>query len=482
MLGAFLVIFAAGGFGFVGGIVTSFDSYWGKIFYSFYFLDLLAINSLLPAFAVLSAGLFCLLRYFEIRRLPWLILSGFLLAGLAEYKITFAAPLLGGLTLMALLFFFFRREKGPLLVWLTTLLMWIPLFLLSLWMNRAGLPYSPKLDFNDWFVFPLVDLGLESLKVPWMALVSGSSFSPVHLILAVPVVLIFFIGAYGFGTMSLPGMAVDFLRIRRTPPFRWFLIAIFLMGLGYFVFVSPQMAGVQRNFTNIYIFYLTVFIVILFFARGFSRFLQSFRSSAWKVIFLCGLILFSLPNAAQFMWIKVHYPQPRVFSGAFLETCEWLNEFTPSAAVILHQPELKYVPYFSDRRVVLDQSGHSYLDFHLTESSLRERRQDIRRFFNDPVLSGDVIRKYNVDFVLVFKGWEYTGTPASGVLECFTPLGGQSIKKYRSSYFLEFVYENSEYSLFGVKPSQRPESGVFVLVEEGGSREMRSFQDIYKIP
>ncbi|MCX7975277.1 MAG: hypothetical protein N3B16_12400, partial [Candidatus Aminicenantes bacterium] len=63
--------------------------------------------------------------------------------------------------------------------------------------------------------------------------------------------------------------------------------------------------------------------------------------------------------------------------------------------------DMRYICYFAGRRVVLDNSVHSYLDFHLPRPKIRERVADIDRFFHDPQKNVDVLFKYNVSYIWV---------------------------------------------------------------------------------
>ena len=103
-------------------------------------------------------------------------------------------------------------------------------------------------------------------------------------------------------------------------------------------------------------------------------------------ILLC-VAAISIPNTAQFLWVKVRFPQTRLFSPAFLQTAEWLNKNTSPESVLLHPLNLRYVCYFTDRRVVMDNSSHSYLTFHLTPRQIKKRSGDIQSFYKDPTFN-----------------------------------------------------------------------------------------------
>ena len=56
ILGAFLVIFGGGGLSYLATVLWKIPQ-WGNVFYSFYFVNFINVNSYLPGLAVVGAGL-----------------------------------------------------------------------------------------------------------------------------------------------------------------------------------------------------------------------------------------------------------------------------------------------------------------------------------------------------------------------------------------------------------------------------------------
>ena len=131
-IGIFLIVFCSGGFGFLCGLLTRYPAYWGKLFYSFYFLDMVSLNSFLPSIPILCAGFFCLMMHLKNGEWKWLLPAAFFLAVIADYKMTFAAPVLGGLGLAGLFSLIRHRDIKLLRAGVLTGLMLVPLVALAL--------------------------------------------------------------------------------------------------------------------------------------------------------------------------------------------------------------------------------------------------------------------------------------------------------------------------------------------------------------
>jgi len=476
LMGVFLVMFSSGGFGYIGGLLTGYASYWGKLFYSFYFLDLLSLNSFLPSISVLTAGFFCLLMYFESKKFSWLILTSFLFAVITDYKISCAAPILGALALTSLVYYLRYKETAPLKVMLTTGLMLAPLAILTYFQSQNGPQFSFRIRFNNWIIFPLVDLKLTHFAQAWGGLTRRANITAINLFLSLPILLAFFVASFGFSFLALPRMAKKFFSFHRNEALRIFLIFFFIVGIVYFFAFSPSLGGRNRNWTNIYVYYLSTIILSFFWSETFISFLRG-KKKGVTAILLSSLIFLSIPNVLHFMWAKVRYPQRIILSQSFLDTCHWLNENTEEEAVLLHSPNTTHVCYFADRRVVLDQSPHSYLTFHLTTRQIEERNKDIDRFFVDPLLSADVLTKYKVSYVWVVKNRDLEGVLKEGNIQfdCFFFLGGKKVLKYTRSHALALSFENQDYSIYEVLAYPVDDQDVYVLDESGTLQRFKDY-------
>jgi len=476
LMGVFLVLFSSGGFGYIGGLLTGYASYWGKLFYSFYFLDLLSLNSFLPSVSVLAAGFFCLLMYFESKKFSWLILTSFLFAVITDYKISYAAPILGALALTSLVYYLRYRETAPLKVMLTTGLILAPLVVLAYFHSQNGPQFSFGIRFINWIIFPLQDLRLTYLEGAWRGVTLHANLNLRHLLLLLPILIGFFVGSFGLSSFAIPGILKKLFTFRRNDSLRIFLTFFFLAGISYFFFFRTTLGGRPRNWPNIYVFYLSVIIIILFWSEKLISFLKNLKRGIGILLALL-VILLSIPNVIHFLWAKVKFPQQKIVSESFLTTCYWLNENTEKEAVLLHSPNTTHVCYFANRRVVLDQSPHSYLTFHLTTRQIEERKKDIDRFFVDPLLSADVLTKYKVSYVWAVKNRDFKNVLKEGDIrfDCFSFLGGKKILKYTRSHALALCFENQDYSIYEVLAYPVDDQDVYVLDESGSLQRFKDY-------
>ncbi len=476
LMGVFLVLFSSGGFGYIGGLLTGYASYWGKLFYSFYFLDLLSLNSFLPSISVLAAGFFCLLMYFESKKFSWLVLTSFLFAVITDYKISYAAPILGALALTSLVYYLRYRETAPLKVMLTTGLILAPLVVLAYFHSQNGPQFSFGIRFINWIIFPLQDLQLTHLESAWRGVTLHANLNLRHLLLLLPILIGFFVGSFGLSSFAIPGRLKELFTFRRNDILRIFLTFFFLVGISYFFFFRTTLGGRPRNWPNVYVFYLSVIIIILFWSEKLISFLKNLKRGIGILLALL-VVLLSIPNVIHFLWAKVQIPQQKIFSKSFLTTCYWLNEYTEEGSVLLHSANTTHVCYFTDRRVVLDQSPHSYLTFHLTTKQIEERKKDIDKFFLNPLLNADVLTKYQVSYVWAVKSRDFKGILKEGNIrfDCFSFLGGKKILKYTRSHALILSFDNQDYSIYEVLPYSYDDEDIYVLDESGTLQRFKDY-------
>lgn len=446
LLGMFLVLFGSGGLGFVGGLLSKYPGYWGKLFYSFYFLDLVCVNPYLPALSVLFAGFFCLQKYIKLRKFSWVVMASFLLAILVEYKMILAFPVLGALGLSGFVYLFRYRMKIALNALILTCLMMGPLLFLAYYHNIKGPQYLPEIGLNNWIIFTLVDLKLFFLARPWGELTRHFQLTLLNLSAFFPILLGFFVGSFGLSFFALPRMIKDFFRSRKNHLMNFFLIAFFMMGIVIFFGFNPSLGGRSINWMNIFVYYSSVIILVLFWSDRVILFCER-RRRITRILIVFLVVVFSVPNVVQFLWAKTAYPQKRIISRYHLDACEWLNENTEDISVVLHSKNINYVCYFADRRVVLDTSAHSYLAFHLTPRQIQERQKDRLRFFSDPVGNADVLSKYNVSHVWIVADKDFIDVERQkdGKIDFFTTAKSLSmILVYKNRYFSIYEVERHD--------------------------------------
>jgi len=472
LLGIFLVLFGSGGFSY--GAAWLFGApLGGNIFYAFYLFDYLGVNSLMPALIVIFCGFFSLCRYLRQKHAAWLGLTALFFAASAEFKIFFAGPILGVLLIVGLTSFIRFRDKAFLKVWATTAAVAAPLFLAAYLGNKGGLGYVFKLGFINWPGRVLEALRLTALANQWDSFIRLGRFNLIGFLGILLVWIIVILGSFGLSSLALPSMIKKFFVFKKDEQGRFFSSALLAACVLYFFVFNTALGNLPRNILNIYVFYLGLTIVLFFWADDVVRFVAS-KKTALKIFIVGGVVALSVPNTIYFLRIKAATPDPRRFPHEFMETARWLSRSTPPESVILHPAGLRYVCYFADRRVVLDNSVNSYLPFHLSSVEIRQRLGDIGRFFLDPQLSGDVLDRYRVAYVLATQNVDFFRSRAEdSELILYTDLGTKLLKKCLKSHLLEPVFRNRGFLIYRVHPLPEEKREAFVFDDAGGRRFIR---------
>jgi len=379
LLAAFLTVFSSGGLAYFATYFMGVNQ-WGNLFYSFYFFHFLGINSLLPGAVILLTGFFCLSLYLESRAVSWLWFTILLFVLSLEFKMFFLGPLLGSLFLGSILATVFKKDHSLWKVFLGTGLLALPLLVFSYVTNLNGPRFTFSIQFVDWIRFSLRDLQFITLQRAWGDLVHRGIWQFRTVSVVLPVLFLFFAGSFGLNALALPKMIKDIFTLRRKPLLRVIMILFFLGCILFYFTINVKLEGRDRNVTNIYVYFVGLIVLSMFWSEVFIRFLER-RKKALRLVLLILVILFSTINSARFLWIKCQTPDLRKYSSTLLETLDWANTHTDRESVFIHPLRMQNTCYFMDRRVVLDISGHSFLTWHLTALQIRERAEDVERFF-----------------------------------------------------------------------------------------------------
>lgn len=463
LLGTFLAVFGSGGLAYLASWIMGI-SQWGNLFFSFYFFNFISINSILPALVVLCTGFFCAGRYLRTRKTAWLIFSGLLLALVLEFKIFFFGPVLGALLLTGILCWMIKRDFSVLRLFAFTAVPAVLIIWSAYLTNQGGPSYQFKLQFVDWIIFSLRDLKLIFLMNSWGDLAHNFQFSLVNLALAVPIILIFFIGSFGLSFFAVPRLIKEFFAFQKISAFRMLLL-LFIAGCTLYIFcIYTSLGGRPRNFTNIYVYYAAVLILCGFWSEKVISYIKR-RGIVEKILLVTLVLVLSVPNSMRHIRIKVDSPQPKNFPATFLEVADWMNKNTPKDAIIINPTYLRHACYFIDRRVVLDNSSNSYLTWHLSTQELEKRGGDIDRFFTEPRLNAAVLDEYRVSYVLAYNEDGFVGIEKnhSRPLDCYSDLKTRNMAKYLKSHRLELILKNRDYVLFRVIYLPPEERGAYIL-------------------
>lgn len=477
LMGTFLIIFGSGGFAYA---VTWFLGIpqWGNVFYTFYFLDITAHNTILPAAAILFSGLFCAARYLESRKRAWLIFSSLLLALVLEYKMFMIGPVIGALFTAGLILLLFKRKGDLLKIWALTTAFALPLLATAYLSNKGGPQYKFTVKLVEWITFYLQNLEFHNLGRAWSGLINHAEISPVNIFMVVPIFLLFFAGGYGLSFFALPGMVKELFSFKKIHPARLLIMMLFSGCVLYFFIIYTSFSGRPRSYLNIYNYFISAMLLNIFWADRIFRFLKR-KKAAVKIGVVVCIVALSIPNTIRFMRTKIIDPQPRPFPESFLQAADWMNHNSRTDAVIIHPEYLRYVCYFTDRRVVLDRSGHSYLTWSLTTRQIDRRSADIDSFFKDPEIGGGILKKYAVTHIWIMRDESELAALAdrSGGMEIYTSLAGKTIRKYRKTHRLKPAYSNKDHVIFNVVELPENEQGIFVLKEVGSHRKFIPFED-----
>ena len=214
-------------------------------------------------------------------------------------------------------------------------------------------------------------------------------------------VLIFLVGGLGPAVASVPALVRGVFRLDRRRAQDVFLAGLFAAGLAFYFFVNPRLGGYPRVWTVAVLFKLSAFTLLLYFAAKLGDWTEKRRGRVLPWAAVAAAVLLSLPTTAEFIWVKHRVPDPLIFDRAFLDAADYLTRRTPPEAVVLHGPKTKFVCFFADRRVVLDDDDHTYIHFHLLPDAYEKRVADRAAFFSAPATNGAVLDTYGVTYVWV---------------------------------------------------------------------------------
>jgi len=476
LYGAGVLLFGCGGLTYAAGFLVGAPQA-GHVFLNFYLFDILSVNSFLPGLGLLLAGFFALMKYLENHSLSWLLSAGFLLASCGEFKAFFLVPIVGALAVSGAFYSLRFRKFSLLRVLVLTLLFSLPLLCTAYLSAGAGFRYRYVLRFTDWIIRSLQGLKIPAFQTAWQGLFYQGHFNVANIALSLLAALVFLLGTFGLSVLSLPALVRCLLSPRRDEAMRFFLATFFWTSIGAFFCFTIMLINLPRNILNSYIYYLGLIVLGMFFLEALFKFSDR-RTRPVRVLLLLAVMLLTFPNSVRFLWVKTRSPQPVFFSSSFVEAAAWTSKKTPPEAVILQPLGLRCVCYLADRRVVLDHSAHSYLDFHLPETEIKKRVEDVRRFFSSPALSGDVLSNYSVSLIWtsnnqgLAKGQKGSDTS----LICFTSLGTEKIRKYQMTHRLSLAYQNAEYSLYSVEELPEKDKGIYLLEKTESGPSWKKFE------
>lgn len=398
IFGSFYLLFGSGGLAYL--FCWLFKApFTGNIFLNFYFHELISLNSFLPCMAILFAGLTAFKHYEEKSEKGWLIAASLCLATVFEFKVFLIIPVAASLFLITLTQLILSRNKNILPLAILTALFSLPLFLTALYYGRGAMSYRFNFKPVDWISHLLRELRLTPWQEAWSMLISGNPKAFASFLIGPAAIGIFFLGAFGLNLLALPRVIKSLFD---SSSFKSFLAWFFLVSMANFFLLNLYLGKLARNILNIYAFNAGLISLSFFFLLRLDEKLVN-RNPRQKAIILILLSFFALPNTMIYLASRIKHPEIRLYSKYLLQAATWVKKNTPSDAIIIHPSDMRYICYFAGRRVVLDNSIHSYVDFHLPRPKIRERLGDINRFFHDLQKNVDVLFKYNVSYIWIYR-------------------------------------------------------------------------------
>lgn len=446
LFGTFYLIFGSGGLAYI--FCSLFQApFTGNIFLNFYFHDLISLNSLLPALAIFFVALTCFDEYEKEGRTGWLIAASLFLATLFEFKVFLIVPVATSLLSATGWQFIIHKKKNLIPLTILTGLFSLPLFLTALLSSKNFMGYRFTLKPIDWITHVLRELHLTRWSKIWSAFISGNPNGLYAFIIILVIIIIYLIGAFGLTLLAWPRVLKA---IFESSGLQSFLSCFSLISVAYFFFFNWSLGRLSRNLLNIYVFYAGLIGLSLFFLLNLREFLSKYNPFK-KVIILTLLCLLSIPNTGFYLASRIKRPETRIFSHSFVAAANWVQKNIEPEAIILHPTDMRYICYLAGRRVVLDNSIHSYLDFHLPRVKIRERIADVDRFFHDPENNLDVLLKYEVNYIWIDKerGLKLLALDQQGADEPFNFFSRLASENYH--IYFKLIFANEDHLIYKIE-------------------------------
>jgi hypothetical protein len=455
-LTAFLVVLAED-FSFVPGILSGSPTCWSASYfgvpttYSLYY-----VNAILPAQALLFAGLYCLLQFSRTDSRIWLVLTSVLVAYLAEYKIFSALQMMASLGCAGLYYLVRYNQRQLLKVFAVTSMCLLPLALTMSLANRAGAGQSVRL-YHTYIPVALEQLGYASTS--WghdvIALLRGQSITlrgvTCFLLVALPGYLL---GSLGLRFLALPILAKDLVAPKSESSLR-FLLALFVtMGpiITLCLTVIPRDGSPELNYNNAVWFYVqSKYIVCIFAVEALMALRCHWQPGyVFQTIALVGVIALSVPSTIQAFYFRTRgHPLASISKGE-RELMSYLAENCAPGSVVLTRAEtVAPITALTLCRAPMSIRVYDKYAFQLIPAGeLAQRLHDRQLFWecwDQAELRADVLTKYHINYLVVEKqsSGKSNTTPIS-----FTDSNALALKPI----CLDSCFENEAFAVYCVSP------------------------------
>jgi hypothetical protein len=96
------------------------------------------------------------------------------------------------------------------------------------------------------------------------------------------------------------------------------------------------------------------------------------------------------------------------------------------------------------------------------------------------MISGDVLKKYNIAYVLETSKTNFMEDSKylTSQIVCYSDLGTKKIFKYQKSHWLEVIFKNKDYLILQVHEFPEEQREIVVLEDRDGKRLFKKFEPI----
>ncbi len=400
----FLVLSGGGLFNILPGLVFFAPGQtWEMAFHATTMIPLFYVNPMLPAVSIFYTGLFGLGNFLKTGSTAWLFLTAFLFGALTEYKLFGTAVVIGGLVVSGVFQVVQSREWSLLRAVLAITLFATPFLLYHALANAKAGQIVPGVAAGSFLIWSLDYWHLNRLASEMRELLIHYRFTFSRFLWFLLLFPAYFLGGLGIRVVALPHIFRQIRLFRPVEPMGLFLSCSFFVAffLTFLFTITP--VEFPEGYNNAVWFYgFGLHVATLMASDRIVWFLHKKRAIVQGVV-IAGVLLLCTPSAIQFFWRGASVNPFVSASVSEAQAMDFLRKKTDPDAVILKDPaatgpgESFLIPGVGGRRVVLSSSY--MVQYHAPQQVIRQRKEDIAKFFENPALNADILERYGVNYV-----------------------------------------------------------------------------------
>ena len=442
-----LLVIIGEDFSFIPGLLLRSDDIWSYQFfhvptiYSFYF-----INPILPALAILFAGLLCLVRCYEKGGRGWLVIVAFLFTSLSAYKLFTSVHALIALAIAGLTYLLVFRDRLLLKVAVLTALGSAPL-LVAGWVGGAGLATSIRLQ--PWPFIPkmlhALGLGGTWLGLEMRLLFRGGVVSFTNLALLFTVALpVYLAGSLGVGMAAIPSVAEALSRPRKWKAVRFFLASFVVLGPAIALTWSLTPEDMPRAYNDAVWFYVESKHLLWLFVAELVLLALRGRRRLWQAVIVAAVIVLAVPSSIQYFGMQMSQGRT-VLDRSGVEVITYMDQNCQRGEVVLSGQRLNTLLAAATRcRVPV---ADLYASVYISQIELDQRLADFDGFWQswrNGELRADILAKYGVVYVVADKQADGVGPGALAL-----PANGGEAGRVQGTSLRPY-FENEDFIIYQV--------------------------------